>query len=48
MDISEQLTCLFAAEVEEQNQSYVVKIPKHEVDVGYVDPTRDYQIAVLR
>ena len=48
MDTSEQLACLFAAGVEERDQSYVVDIPKHEVDVGYVDPTRDYQIAVLR
>jgi predicted RNA-binding protein with TRAM domain len=48
MEISEQLTCLFAAEVEEHDQSYVVEIPKQEVDVGYVDPTKDYQIALLR
>lgn len=48
MEISEQLTCLFAAEVKEHDQSYVVEIPKHEVDVGYVDPTEDYQVAVLK
>jgi len=48
MEISEQLTCLFAAEVEKHDQSYVVEVPKQEVDVGYVDPTKDYQIALLR
>jgi len=48
MEIFEQLTCLFAAEVEEQDQSYVVEVPKWEVDVGYVDPTKDYQVAVLK
>jgi predicted RNA-binding protein with TRAM domain len=48
MEIFEQLTCLFAAEVEERDQSYVVEVPKQEVDVGYVDPTKDYQIALLR
>ena len=48
MEISEQLTCLFAAGVEECDQSYVVDIPKQEVDVGYVDPTEDYQVALLR
>jgi predicted RNA-binding protein with TRAM domain len=48
MEISKQLTCLFAAEVEEQGQSYVVEVPKQEVDVGYVDPTEDYQVAVLK
>lgn len=48
MEISEQLTCLFAAKVEDKGQSYVVEVPKQEVDVGYVDPTKDYQIALLR
>jgi len=47
MDISDQLTCLFTADVEEQDQSYVVEVPKQEVDVGYVDPTEDYHVAVL-
>jgi len=47
MDISEQLTCLFTAEVEERDQSYVVEVPKQEVDVGYVDPTESYHVAVL-
>jgi len=48
MDISDQLTCLFTADVEEQDQSYVVEVPKQEVDVGYVDPTEDYHVAVLK
>ena len=48
MEISEQLTCLFTAKVEEQDQSYIVEVPKQEVDVGYVDPTKDYQVAVLK
>jgi len=48
MEISEQLTCLFAAEVEERDHSYVIEIPKQEVDIGYVNPTEDYQIALLK
>ena len=48
MEISEQLTCLFAAKVEERDQSYLIEVPKQEVDVGYVDPTEDYQVALLR
>jgi predicted RNA-binding protein with TRAM domain len=47
MDLSEELTCLFTAEVEEHDQSYVLEIPKQEVDVGYVDPTEDYQVALV-
>ena len=48
MEIPEQLTCLFAAEIEDQSQSYVAKTPKQEVDVAYVDPTKDYHVAVLK
>jgi len=47
MDISEELTCLFTAEIKEHDQSYVLEIPKREVDVGYVDPTEDYQVALI-
>jgi predicted RNA-binding protein with TRAM domain len=47
MHISEELTCLFTAEVEEHDQSYVLEVPKQEVDVGYVDPAEDYQIALV-
>ena len=47
MDISEELTCLFTAKVEEHEQSYVLEIPKQEVDVGYVDPAEDYQVALV-
>jgi len=48
MDIPEQLTCLFTAEVEERDESYLIEIPKQEVDIGYVDPTDNYQIGVLK
>ena len=48
MDISEELTCLFTADVEEHDQSYVLEIPTQEVDVGYVDPAEDYRVAILR
>ena len=48
MEIPEQLTCLFAVEIENQSQSYVAKTPKQEVDVAYVDPTKDYHVAVLK
>lgn len=47
MNISEQLTCLFSAEVEARDDSYVVEVPKQEVDVGYVDPTEAYQLAMF-
>ena len=48
MEISEQLTCLFTAEIEERDQSYVIEVPKQEVDVGYVDPNEAYRVGVLK
>jgi len=48
MEISEQLTRLFDDKSEDQGHSYVVEVPKQEVDIGYVDPTEDYQVAVLK
>jgi len=47
MNISEQLACLFSAEVEAQDDSYVIEVPKQEVEVGYVDPTEAYQLALF-
>ncbi len=49
MNISEQLTCLFSAKIEAHGRedSYVVEIPKHEIEVGYVDPTAAHQLALL-
>jgi len=47
MEISEQLTCLFSAPVEARDDSYAIEIPKNEVDLGYVDPTTAYQLAVF-
>jgi len=47
MDISEQLTCLFSTTIEAKDDSYVIEIPKREVDVGHVDPTKAYQLGVF-
>jgi predicted RNA-binding protein with TRAM domain len=46
-EISEQLTSLFAAEVEEQDQSYVIEIPRAEVEEGFVDASQAYKITLL-
>jgi len=47
MDIPEELACLFSAEVEAQDNSYVIEIPKNEIETGYVSPDHNYQLAVL-
>ena len=47
MEISDELLCLFSAQVTEQRDSYVVEIPRQEVRAGAVQIGGRYQIAVL-
>lgn len=47
MEISDRLQCLFSAKVEETNDSYMIKIPKQEVQVGTLTSGDTYRIAVL-
>ena len=47
MEIPEQLTCLFSAEVEAQDDSYVIEIPKNEIENGVVNIEHDHHVAVL-
>ena len=48
MESSEQLRSLFSAPVEETADSYVIEVPRSEVDGGSVDATENYQVALLR
>jgi len=47
MEISEDLTCLFSATVDEDRDSYVIEVPKAEVEEGFVDSSQVYKIALL-
>lgn len=47
MKISEQLRCVFAAEIDEQDGSYLLTVPDREVDLGNVHPGRTYRVALL-
>ena len=47
MHISEELTCLFSATVDEQRDSYVIEVPRSEVEDGFVDTSQAYQVALL-
>jgi predicted RNA-binding protein with TRAM domain len=47
MEISEQLRCLFSANIEEQDESYVIKVPEQEIRVGDVAEGETYRVAVL-
>jgi predicted RNA-binding protein with TRAM domain len=47
MEISDQLQYLFSARVEEMEDSYVVKIPEQEVQLGTLSSGKTYRIGVL-
>lgn len=48
MATDSDLHCLFTASVEEQNDSYVVEIPKQEIELGTLAPETLYRIALFQ
>ncbi|MFB6211360.1 MAG: TRAM domain-containing protein [Halobacteriales archaeon] len=47
MEISDQLLCLFNAEVSRRDDEYVVTVPRREVENGTVDPDTIYRVALI-
>lgn len=47
MEISDDVQCLFTAEIDEPDGSYVIEIPQREVALGTIDPAVPYGIAVV-
>ena len=47
MEISDQLLCLFNAEVTVNDDQYVVEIPRSEVETGSIDPGEIYRVALI-
>mgnify|MGYP002762315386 CR=1 FL=1 len=47
MEISEDLRCVFSAEVEERDGSYVVEVPKREVQLNSVLANEVYRVALV-
>jgi predicted RNA-binding protein with TRAM domain len=47
MEISEQLLCLFSAEVRDEGGEYRVEIPKREVETGALEPGATYRVALI-
>jgi len=47
MEISDRLECLFAADIEETNGSYVIDVPKREVELGGLATEKTYRVAIL-
>ncbi|EMA31504.1 MULTISPECIES: TRAM domain-containing protein [Haloarcula] len=47
MDIPSQLHCLFAGTVEEHDDSYVIEVPKQELQAGSLQANAMYRVALL-
>lgn len=47
MKLSDNLLCLFTAQVEEQDGSYILNLPEQEVTTGAIRPGETYRVGVL-
>lgn len=47
MEISEDLRCVFSAEVERQDGTFVIEVPEREVELDTLHSDRVYRVALL-
>ena len=47
MEISEKLLCLFSTEVTEEEDRFVIEVPRREVKTGDIEPAEVYRVAVI-
>ena len=47
MEISDDLVCLFTAQVSAEDASYHIEIPDREIENGTIDTTETYRVAML-
>jgi len=47
VEISEKLLCLFSTAVSEEDDRYVIEIPRQEIETGDVDPNEVYRVALI-
>ena len=47
MEISDQLLCLFSADVSDDGDRYVIEVPRREVDTGSIEPGNTYRVALI-
>jgi len=47
MEISDQLLCLFSAEITEEDDRYIVEVPKREIETGTVESDETYRVALI-
>lgn len=47
MTVSDELLCLFSAEIEQRNGSFVVEIPEGEIALGGIAPGEPFRVALF-
>jgi len=47
VEISEKLLCLFSAEVTPSDDSYVIEVPRRELETGPVETGETYRVALI-
>lgn len=47
MEISDQLRCLFSADVEQQDDTFLIEVPEQEIRLGDLQQGEAYRVAVL-
>jgi predicted RNA-binding protein with TRAM domain len=47
VEISEKLLCLFSTEVSEEEDRYVIEVPRQEVETGDIDAGDVYRVALI-
>ncbi|PSP27797.1 deoxyribonuclease [Halobacteriales archaeon QH_2_65_14] len=47
MEISNKLLCLFSADVSDEGDSYIIEIPRREVETGSVREGESYRVALI-
>jgi predicted RNA-binding protein with TRAM domain len=47
MEISDELLCLFSADVTVEDDRYLVEVPKREIETGAVDAGGTYRVALI-
>ena len=47
VEIPDMLRCLFSAEIKQRDRSFVIEVPKEEIDEGDVTTEEIYRVAIL-
>jgi predicted RNA-binding protein with TRAM domain len=47
LEISDELLCLFSADVSVDGDKYVVEVPRREIETGSVEPGDTYRVALI-